>query len=550
MRFRLFRRRPLTWALTACLGGSAVAVGLGAPPFGGPAAPPAGAPAPVARFGTPGHANLEAADAVAGPSLCDLLGGDVLPIDFAGALRLGGVRNPQILLARQRVVVAAAQRQLAAAQLLPSLNIGTSFDNHNGNVQQSSGNMLKVNRSSVYVGAGAYAIAAGTVNVPGVVIAGNLADVYYNAVSARQLVTARRFASRAAENEMLRQVASAYLGLLRAEGGVAVARRNVENSREVARITEAFAKAGAGRESDANRARSDRDRREADLRLAEGGVPIASARLAELLDVPPTTRLRPTEDRVVPMPVVPDPIPLSELLAIAALNRPELGERQALIRRALTELQGAKVLPFSPNVIIGLSYGGEAGGSNLVHVPEGPGAGPFARGDPRFGLMSERLDFDAVAFWTLKNLGIGNRAMINAARARVGTARLEFLERLNRVRAEVASAHARSHARFAQIASAEQAVRQSDEAFTADLRAVQGNIGRPVELLESMRLLARSRQTYLDAIIAYNQAQLDLYVALGQPPADTLARPVPPDFAPPPAPAPVPAPPEKKVPAR
>lgn len=548
MRFGLIRRRPLAWALAVCVGGSAVAIGLGAPPFSGPAAPEAGAPAPMARFGAPTPAPLDSPNVAAEPSLNDLLGTEVLPIDFAGALRLGGVRNPQILLARQRVVEAAALRQLAAAQLLPSLNLGTSFDNHNGNVQQSGGNMLKVNRSSVYVGAGAYAIAAGTVNIPGVVLSGNVAEVYYNAVAARQLVTARGFASRAAENEMLRQVATAYLGLLRAEGTVAITRRNYDNAREVARITEAFAKAGAGREADANRARSDRDRHEAELRLAEGTVPIASARLAELLDIPPTTRLRPTEEHVVPAPVVPDPIPLPELLAIAALNRPELAERQALIRRAVTELQGAKMLPFSPNVILGLSYGGEAGGSNLVHVPEGPGAGPFARGDPRFGLLSERLDFDAIAFWTLQNLGIGNRAMINAARARLGTTRLEFLERLNRVRAEVASAHARSHARFAQIATSEKAMRESNEAFEADLRAVQGNIGRPVELLESLRLLARARLAYLDAIIAYNQAQLDLYVALGQPPADTLARPVPPNFAPPPAPAP--APPEKKGPGR
>ena len=42
-----------------------------------------------------------------------------------------------------------------------------------------------------------------------------------------------------------------------------------------------------------------------------------------------------------------------------------------------------------------------------------------------------------------------------------------------------------------------------------------------------MRLLARSRYAYLDAIIDFNRAQFELYVSLGQPPADFLARPVP-----------------------
>jgi hypothetical protein len=48
--------------------------------------------------------------------------------------------------------------------------------------------------------------------------------------------------------------------------------------------------------------------------------------------------------------------------------------------------------------------------------------------------------------------------------------------------------------------------------------------------LASFQLLARARAEYVDAIAGYDQAQLDLYVALGQPPADMLARPVPRDF--------------------
>ena len=59
------------------------------------------------------------------------------------------------MIARQRVVEAAALRQLAAAQFLPSLNLGTNYDSHTGNLQQSNGNILSVNRSAVYVGAGA-----------------------------------------------------------------------------------------------------------------------------------------------------------------------------------------------------------------------------------------------------------------------------------------------------------------------------------------------------------------------------------------------------------
>jgi outer membrane protein TolC len=460
-----------------------------------------------------------------GGSFAALLGADELPIDLGAALRLAGVNNPQILLSRQRVVEAVALRQFAAAQLLPSLHLGASYDNHNGNLQQSSGNILKVDRSSLYFGAGASAIAAGTVGIPGVFWAGNVSDTIFTALIARQEVEVRRLASRAVENEMLGRVGVAYTELLRAEGQAAVARRVLEEAREVERLAEAFLKSGLGKDSDYQRALSERRERQAALVQAEGQIPIASARLAELLNLSPTCRLRALDDKVIPCQLVPDPIPLPELLAFAILNRPELQERQAVIRQALLALKGAKVLPFSPNVIIGLSYGGEGGGSNLVH--QIPGTNAFSRGDPRFGLFAERLDFDAVLFWTAQNLGVGNAAFVKLARSRLGIAQLQFLERLDRVRAEVANAHARVHARFAQIVIAERAVREEMEAFAADVRAVRGNLALPIELLESLRLLARARQVYLDAIVDYNEAQLELYVAIGQPPADALARPVP-----------------------
>jgi len=38
---------------------------------------------------------------------------------------------------------------------------------------------------------------------------------------------------------------------------------------------------------------------------------------------------------------------------------------------------------------------------------------------------------------------------------------------------------------------------------------------------------ARARETYMNAIIDYNRAQFELYVALGKPPADLLLHPAP-----------------------
>src|SRR4029453_4455848 len=97
---------------------------------------------------------------------------------------------------------------------------------------------------------------------------------------------------------------------------------------------------------------------------------------------------------------------------------------------------------------------------------------------------------------------------------------------------EVATARARTEARFAQIDTGERAVRAAQAAFKEDLLRTRNREGLPIEVLDSLRLLAPRRPASLDAIIEYNRAQFELYVALAQPPADTLARPIPENLIP------------------
>jgi outer membrane protein TolC len=453
---------------------------------------------------------------------------------------LAGVGNPEILLARERVTEAAALRQLAAAQFLPSINAGTNFDAHTGPLQQANGNILKVNRSSLYAGLGSNAVAAGSVNIPGIVWNANLSDVLFTALISRQVVRQRQFEAAAVNNDVLLRVATGYLDLLRAEGRRSLAVKSRDEAQEVARVTADYARVGQGRQADADRAATVLEQRNAALVEAEAAVLTASARLCQLLSLDPSVRLHAMDGWVVPAPIVPDPIPLTELIAIAVTQRPELVERRAAIRAALLELQGAKLLPFSPTIILGYSTGTFGGGSNLVANGIPQPNGTILR-QPRFDSFGDRQDFDAILFWTARNLGVGNLALVRRAQSHVRSSDLREVEVLDRIRAEVATAYARTHARFAQIETNERAVQAGERAFREDFLRTRNREGLPIEVLDSLRLLDRSRDAYLDAIVDYNRAQFELYVALGQPPAATLARPVPADLVPPldvsPAPA-------------
>jgi outer membrane protein TolC len=457
------------------------------------------------------------------------------PIDLATALRLAGEENPQLLLARSRLSEGVAQRQLAVAQLLPNFNLGTNYDQHRGRLQQSNGNILQVNRDALYYGLGANAVAAGTVNIPGLSYNLNVGEAWYGYLTSRQRVRTARAETVAVRNETFLRVCSAYLDLLRGDGRRAIAAKNREQAAEIARLTAVYAQKGQGRQADANRAEVELKRRDAELAQAEAETLTASARLAQLLNLDPSTRLKPIDGWVVPAPVVPDPVPLTDLLAIAMLERPELAARRSEVQTALYELSLAKVLPFSPNVIMGFSTGGFGGGSNLVSSPQGFVAGDGTRfRAPRFDSFGGRSDFDVVVFWTFRNMGVGNLALVRAADSRVRQMRFRELEALNLVRAQVAEAKARIDARWLQIGAAEKAVRASTDAFTEDLTRIRFGQGLPLEVVDSLRLLSESRYEYLDAIVGYNRAQFQLWVALGRPPADALARPVPAELVPPP----------------
>ena len=102
--------------------------------------------------------------------------------------------------------------------------------------------------------AGAGAIGAGTVAIPGVVWNAQISELIFNNLIAQQAVVQRGFGLEVTRNDVLLQVAVAYQELLRAEGTRAVAIKNRDDTKEVARITAAYAKSGQGRQADADRA--------------------------------------------------------------------------------------------------------------------------------------------------------------------------------------------------------------------------------------------------------------------------------------------------------
>ena len=397
-----------------------------------------------------------------------------------------------------------AGQQAAQALLLPSVNLGGSFNLHRGNLQRAGGEILAVDRQSLHLGAGAQAVGAGAVAVPGVRLFCHLGDAAYEPLAARQRVTARRADALAVQNAVLADAAAAYLELVGAEERVRVLKTGEAELGEVVRLTGAYAKAGQGRAGDADRAAANADLLARETQAAQEERAVAAARLARLLNLDPAVRLRTPAGAVPTVRLIPPDADLSALLDLALRSRPEVAARAAEIGVAQVRRRQEATRPFLPTLSVGFSGGGFGGGSNLVASDFGP--------------LKGRTDFDVLAVWTVENLGFGNRARVRRADSEVAQAVAAFDLAKAAVGREASEGHALVQAEATRIETAKAALSVAEDGFRLESERIKQAQGRPIEVLDSFRQLLDARLEVLRAIVAFDTAQFRLFAAVGNTP--------------------------------
>ena len=426
------------------------------------------------------------------------------PIDLSAALRLADGQNPLIGEARIMIMGALAARQGARALLLPYLNVGTNYHDHTGPLQRSGGSILPITEQSLYVGGGARTVAAESVSIPAVNIFSPLTDAIYEPLATQQRVVGARFNASDTANKVLLEVASLYIQLIGAEATLVLRREIAGDADRIADSVAAYAATGQGRKSDANRAEADRRLFQVEIPRAEEQVAVASALLAQRLNLDPSAQLRPLAGPLEPIELVDPEAPAEELIRSAVGRRPDLASREAIVSEARYRVREEIARPLLPTIWLGFSGGAFGGGSNFTATPLGSFAG--------------RTDFDVRAYWTLLNLGAGNASLIKKRKAQVGQAMADRSAVLNEIRAEVGAARAESLALRSQVTNARFGVRTSEDGYRQDQARLRESLSLPIEALDSLRLLSDAKVALIRAITRANQAQFALFVSLGAPP--------------------------------
>ncbi len=503
-------------------------------------------------------------------------GPDILPQSYPGGMYPGiPVRFPDVLnlavmsnldIARANLALEQARVALLAAnaQFLPNLGVGSTYVAHDGQIQNTAGNVSTVNRDSLFVGGGP------SISLP-------LARALFGPQEARQLRDAALFGRARVTNEVLLAIVDAYFNVLRARRQLArldevldfltseqeSPLRGSEKSptRGLLPLIKSFVKTGArgGLPSDQARVEADVVRRQAERVRALEELRAASAELSRLLHLNAGYFLIPAEDYRWPVPVTGQgwfEQPVEVLVTQGLRSRPEIGENQALLAAAMTRYRATKWEPLLPTLSSNLSWGGFGGGPPITQVRRTtvltPGGGTTTVTSNVLGNsgviadFGPRTDFDISLFWRLEGGGLGNLARIRQARLRSMQVELRQLQIQDLVVSQVVRAMER-------LQRAEQRVniysaglfdenRRPNGTVYRSIRLnfvrIKGGEGIPLEVLDSIRRLSDVLEGYANALSDLDRARYRLLLVLGLPPAgllDPSCLPLPP--APPPRPA-------------
>jgi len=428
----------------------------------------------------------------------------VYPIDLANALGLGGADNVQVRLARTRLFQAQARHLEAKTLWLPSIRLGVGYNKHDGRLQETTGDVIEVERNSLFYGGG---FGLGDIPLPGgaggpprLFVNLSLADVYFKPLAASQEVAASGAGERVASNDSLTEIAIGYHSLLEAHGRLANAADAREMAQKMVGLVEDFEREGFSSQTEVSRARTALGRWQREVADAERQTVTTSAQLARVLRLPAQVQLVPVEEFLMPVDYVDGAQDLDAMIADAWHRRPEISQQVAFREAACFRVEEEKWRPWVPNVQVGASAGGFGGGPST-----------------NFPSAADRSDVDLLAVWEMENMGLGNVARQRLRRGELHQRVLELEALRERIAAEVVAAAADVASYRRQLEIAQEAISAAEQSYQLNEQRIRASEGLPIELLQSISALADARNAYTEAVANYNRSQYQLLRALGNP---------------------------------
>jgi outer membrane protein TolC len=417
---------------------------------------------------------------------------ELLPIDLQTVARVAAAQNLDIQQARHRVEAQRGRYEANVGALFPVIAPALTFQDIEGVNQNANGTLTAANFSNI---------------VPAVTLQWivNPGRVVYDIVASRKRLQAASELEEATQLDTLRAASVQYYDLILAQAKVAVAQQAVEEAREALRLTELRTRAGTGLAADAMRSKAFVAGRQQDLLLALSAFYEASVALSVTLHLDSTVTLVPGPSEINQLTLVTPDLGIEQLMGLAVAHRPDLSAARTLLAAAKSDKGSVVWGALGPQLQAAYSYGG------LETRLSGDSS----------GLQEQQKASASVGF----QFGVSTFGQIKVANAQLKVAATDAERQLDRVRAQVVSAQQASITASQLVPIAREQVESAEEALRLAQTNLKSGTMLLLDVLQSQNELDAGRLRYADAVVRYNQAQINMLAALGLLDSPTLIQP-------------------------
>ncbi|MBY0585584.1 TolC family protein [bacterium] len=418
--------------------------------------------------------------------------GEAMPVDWSMVLDLARASSVEVQLSMEKVHESNVLMQLAKLQWIPSMKVGTSWYNSSGRRQDIPGDVIEAAKSNLYAGA------LGNMSL-------DVKKICLDILRAKQQISTRNGELDRVTRAEVQKVSNAYVDLVASQAGAAISAEVAQLVGDLVERSRLLLEQGLLTEVNVLNKERVLQAQLQNASKARAAQLAASAQLVMLLNLEPQTKLVASWDHLAPIVLVDENQDELELMTKARSQGPGMSEIAAVLQAIEEQQRKSRQVALIPVFVAQTGYGafGGAQGSDLLN----------------FG---GRFDTNVGAYWDVMDI-VGTKQTRELAFSKKRQAMLEHEKLEGKLAAGVRIARYRAIEARKRISSAEKEIDLAIRAYSQSKKRMDADVAPNreidlglVEVLPSISALASSRGSYLEAVIEYNKAQIELMYLTGQ----------------------------------